>query len=119
MRKRTYSVLFLLLASATLCEISYETARMHEIESKSEDDLLLAENVLAITENGRYDIPWKALGEESCTIKKVNGDVAITVNGVVIKPHASYEVEGTKKDCSFWPFAVCNPDAITLCHEIK
>lgn len=36
----------------------------------SEQDLMVVENVLAITENGRYDIPWKALGEESCTIKK-------------------------------------------------
>ena len=118
MKKKLYVSLSVSFALTTAGFGAYK-AYVPSDAAMSEQDLMVVENVLAITENGRYDIPWKALGEESCTIKKVNGDVAIVVNGVVIKPHASYEVEGTKKDCSFWPFAVCNPDAITLCHEIK
>ncbi len=119
MRKKKSKAFCAFIATAAACTCAYKASISSYTQNTPEEDLLIAENALALSEDSKYDIPWKALGEESCTIKKINGDVSITIDGVTIAPHASYEVDGTKKDCSFWPFATCNPDAITLCHEIK
>lgn len=59
------------------------------------------------------------LSSLDCTITKINGSVTIVVSGIVVKPGASYEVKGTKLDCTFYALARCNQSDITHCQEIK
>lgn len=66
-----------------------------------------------------YFIGWNKLGEESCPITKVNLEIGFVYQGVPIPVGASYTINGTKKDCSFWPFTKCDQRMITFCQEIK
>lgn len=66
-----------------------------------------------------YFVSWNKLGEESCPISKVNVTAGFVWGGVVIPIGGSYTVDGTKLDCSVWPFAKCDQRMITLCHEVQ
>ena len=85
------------------------------------ESTLMSENIEALSTGnggdgaGQYDIWWNKLASLECEKTIINGSVGIFVEGVYVKPHASYTVKGSKKDCVFWPFTTCNPNDITLC----
>lgn len=59
------------------------------------------------------------LSSVECPITKINGSMPIVVSGVKIEPGASYVVNGTKLDCTFYLLAKCDQRKVTLCQEIK
>ena len=55
----------------------------------------------------------------ACPIRKINVKAGFMWKGIPIGIGGSYEVMGTKFDCTFWPFSKCDQNRITLCHEIR
>ncbi len=79
---------------------------------------LLTENVEALTQNESSDIVrFSRLAPVECELTKVNGGVAITINGVTIPAFAQYTVMGSKFSCEFNLLNRCTASSQTLCKE--
>lgn len=70
------------------------------------------------TEEPNYAWSTKLVSED-CPVTVVNGEFTIIYKGVTIGPRASYEHDGSRMNCNFWPFTQCDQNKVVDCHLVN